>query len=264
MEQQAQALLKALIDAAVSAFGRTLTGVYLHGSLAMGGFRWAVSDVDLLVVTAGTPALDQKERYVRRLLDLAEAAPPKGLEISVLTESAARSAQHPMAYALHFSNRYREACRRAPRAFCQRMTGTDRDLAAHVAVLRQRGRTLWGIPAGELFAPVPVDAYWDSICSDVTESAEEPQMDSVYLVLNLCRVLAYRRTGRILSKEEGGLWGIQWLPPACRKLAAQALACYQGTDVAPEDWETLGQTAFVRAVLGELRQGPPVWLQEVL
>ena len=48
-------LLKALVEAAKGAFGANLTGVYLHGSLAMGCFNPKKSDIDLLVVVETMP-----------------------------------------------------------------------------------------------------------------------------------------------------------------------------------------------------------------
>ncbi len=51
-------------------FRENLTGVYLHGSLAMGCFdpRW--SDLDLLLVTQTPPADGEKLEFLRRLLEL--------------------------------------------------------------------------------------------------------------------------------------------------------------------------------------------------
>ena len=48
------------------------------------------------------------------------------------------------------------------------------------------------------------------------------------MILNLCRVLAYKKEGLILSKQEGGEWGIKNLShPEYQKMISAALKEYQ-------------------------------------
>ncbi len=47
-----------------------------------------------------------------------------------------------------------------------------------------------------------------------------------YIILNLCRVLAYKKEELILSKQEGGKWGICNIPEKYRALIVQALDEY--------------------------------------
>ena len=106
------------------------------------------------------------------------------------------------------------------------MNGTDKDLAAHFTILRERGRRLYGPPVREVFAEVPGSAYMDSIWEDVREAPEHIAEDTMYLALNLARVMAYAEEGLILSKEEGGRWAAARLPAAFQPLIADALAEY--------------------------------------
>ena len=46
-------------------------------------------------------------------------------------------------------------------------------------------------------------------------------------MLNLCRVLAYRREKQVLSKEQGGRWGLRNLPAAYSPVIAAALEQYR-------------------------------------
>lgn len=52
---ETERLLEKFTEAAREAFDPALTGVHLHGSLAMGCFCPGASDVDLIVVTAAPP-----------------------------------------------------------------------------------------------------------------------------------------------------------------------------------------------------------------
>lgn len=64
--------------------GETLIGIYLHGSLALGCFNWAKSDIDYLTVVETEPTLAQKEALIAALLALDAICPEKGIEMSVV------------------------------------------------------------------------------------------------------------------------------------------------------------------------------------
>ena len=70
------------------------------------------------------------------------------------------------------------------------------------------------------------EVYYDSIKFDIENAVEEIAENPVYLTLNLCRVLAYRQEGLILSKREGGRWGLAHLPEKYSELIQRALDEY--------------------------------------
>jgi len=43
-------LLKQIADKYQSILGKNMTGIYVHGSIALGCFNWERSDIDFLVV----------------------------------------------------------------------------------------------------------------------------------------------------------------------------------------------------------------------
>ena len=106
------------------------------------------------------------------------------------------------------------------------MHGSDADLAAHFSVIRHIGIRLFGLPIEQVFMPVPQEAYWDSIMLDIQNAREEILCAPVYTVLNLCRALAYRRDGSILSKAQGAAWGIAHLPPEYHPVIRAAAVQY--------------------------------------
>lgn len=107
------------------------------------------------------------------------------------------------------------------------MNGTDKDLAAHFTVIKSTGYTLIGKQISEVFGYIPSNDYLDSIKADVDNAIEDVNENPVYTILNLCRVLAYKNNGLILSKEEGGLWGIENLPKQYIILLSNALKNYK-------------------------------------
>ena len=228
------ALLKALICAAKAAFGANLTGIYLHGSLAMGCFNPKKSDIDLLVVVENLPSEESRLAFLSALLMLEQNAPAKGIELSVLEKRACKPFRHPCPYVFHFSPIHLPAIQADPAAYVRSMMGTDRDLAAHCMVLHQYGKALYGPPVPEVFGPVAEADYRDSICFDVITALEEIDWEPVSVILNLCRTLAFFRQGLCLSKAQGGQWALEHLPKMYHSPIREALACYDaGQDMTP-------------------------------
>ena len=201
MDASLDNILRRIRQICVDMFAENLVGVYLHGSVAFGCFCWDQSDIDWIVVTEKPPTPEEKENFIRALLALYPACPPKGLEMSLVLAAYCRQFVYPTPFELHFSNAHRQAYLADLRGYCRRMQGTDPDLAAHFTVIRDCGIALYGPPVKELFGPVPGMACLDSIWRDVQNAPDEILQQPVYLLLNLCRVLAYCREGAVLSKR---------------------------------------------------------------
>ena len=224
----AHALLKRICDAYRAILGDKLTGVYLHGSLAFGCFTWATGDIDFLVVAESPLTQAEKETLVRVLLDMSADAPPKGFEMSVVLRRDCDPVVHPVPFELHFSNAHKARAEADLSAYCRDMHGVDPDLAAHFTVTRAVGQAVYGPPVTEVFGEVPRSAYVDSILCDVENAETDIAENPVYITLNLCRVLAYLQDGLVLSKAQGGRWGLTHLPAADHHLLQGALAAYAG------------------------------------
>lgn len=223
-------LLARIREAYCTILGKKLIGMYVHGSIAFGCFTWATGDIDFLAVVDAPLTQTEKEGLIRALLDMTPDAPPKGLEMSVVLRKDCDPVVHPVPFELHFSNAHKARADEDLSAYCQDMHGVDPDLAAHFTVVRAVGQTLCGPPVDAIFGETPRSAYVASILSDV-ESAEADIADNpVYVTLNLCRVLAYLSDGLVLSKQQGGQWGLTHLPEAYHPLLRSALAAYAGAE----------------------------------
>ena len=206
--------------------GDTLTGIYIHGSLAFGCFRWECSDIDFLVVVETEPTLKQKEALIQTLLDLNSQAPVKGFEMSVVLKEDCQQFRHPLPYCLHYSNAHLKKAETDLTAYCTCMQGLDPDLAAHITVTRATGQVLYGPAIDEVFAPVPASDYLNSIWCDIENAEEDIFENPVYVILNLCRVLAFALDGLVLSKEQGGTWGQTHLPENLKSVVRRAQKKY--------------------------------------
>ena len=224
-------LLEKFVSCSKEIFGYNLTGIYLHGSAVMGCFNPEKSDLDLIVVVKDEIPEDEKRRFMDMVVELNKQAPAKGLELSVVKESVCNPFVYPTPFELHFSVAHLNWYQSNPQDYIEKMKGTDRDLAAHFTIICHRGQVLYGKEIFEVFAPVSKKDYLDSIWGDIENAPEEIAENPMYLTLNLCRVLAYKKEGLIVSKQEGGEWGLKNVDrPEFRALIEAALKEYQSKE----------------------------------
>lgn len=220
-----------------------LTGVYLHGSLALGCFNPERSDLDLLVITGQPMSVETKRSLIEALLRLSRQPAP--IEISFLSQQQLIPWRCPTPYDLHYSEDWRsrfehELATDAWRAWNDKRQ-EDIDLAAHITVTRARGICLLGQPIAATLPPVPARDYIAAIWGDFLVARSEALNNPPYFVLNACRVAAYLLEGRICSKEEGGVWALSIVPEIFRHLILQALDVYRGAEQRAFDAATLDQ-----------------------
>ena len=212
--------------------GENLVGVYLHGSAVMGCFQPKKSDLDFIVVVKEAIPDDVKKAFMEMVVALNAEGPAKGIEMSIVRREVCDPFIYPTPFELHFSVGCLDWYLEDPEGFIQKMNGTDKDLAAHFTVIRSRGKCLSGTPIEEVFGEVPRETYVDSIWYDVGGAEDEIAENTMYLMLNLARVLAYLKETQVLSKKEGGEWGLQNLPVKYHGLLREALREYQGEEPA--------------------------------
>ena len=204
-----------------------LVGCYLHGSLAMGCFNPAHSDLDLLIVTTQSLSVEIKQEIIAYLLQNSLAPCP--IEISFVVESAIHPFRHPLPYDLHYSEawriRYQTAL--ADGSWIQwNEQYYDTDLSTHITVILARGITLYGKAAQETLPIVPASAYARAIVGDFDDAYERRASMPIYFILNACRVSAYLCEEAIFSKAEGAEWALQVVPAHFHSIIIQALEDY--------------------------------------
>ncbi len=215
------------VEGCAPIIGSNLVGIYLHGSLAMGCFNPARSDLDLLVVSEALLTAVDRRQLVERLLSM--SGQPIPIEISFLARSQLHPWQHPTPFDLHFSEDWRDKMQQQIEhgSWQNWQPSVDGDLAGHVTVTRARGICLVGTAIADVFPQVPHRDYLDSILRDVVPSLDTIEENPVYVILNTCRTLAYLQQGKIYSKDEGGIWGLSHLDGAIQPVIEQALFQYR-------------------------------------
>jgi streptomycin 3"-adenylyltransferase len=237
--ETANQFLSAFVRSFHETLGEKLTGVYLHGSLAMGCFNPISSDIDILVVVRDKLSVEEKKDIGQMLLKLSEMTPAKGLEMSVISLGSLRNFQHPSPYELHFSESNKADFTRGCVDFTKAVF--DPDLAAHIVITKARGICLYGESIEEVFPDIPHGFYLDSIAGDadwcytnILKGADSGEgRVPTYAVLNFCRVLAFIEQRLITSKVEGGQWGVEHLPQEYTSVIRAALQEYTTSGAVP-------------------------------
>lgn len=252
MIEEYKDLLERFVSRSKEILGNNLTGIYLHGSAVMGCFQPGKSDIDLLVVVKEEIPDEAKRQFMDMVVELNKQAPAKGLELSIVKENVCNPFIYPTPFELHFSVAHLSWYQSNSQDYIEKMKGTDKDLAAHFTIVYHRGQVLYGKKISEVFATVPKENYLDSIWNDIENAVEEIAENPMYLTLNLCRVLAYKRDGLITSKQEGGEWGLKHIVrPEFLDLIKAALQEYQGNEAMV--FEAVAKE-FAEYMLGEIKE----------
>lgn len=174
-----------------SILDENLIGLYLHGSLAMGGFSPENSDIDLLGVTKVSLANEDTLKLTE--LFLKHSNHPFPIEISFLNRQQLIKWEHPSKFDFHFSEFWRNYFESQTRTEVDLndLDMKDEDIAAHITIINDRGICLFGNPIVEVFPQIPRKHYISSILGDFQSCLQNIEQDPVYCTLNLLRVYRY-------------------------------------------------------------------------
>lgn len=201
-------ILETLTQSFQAILKTNLVGIYVHGSLCLGGFNFNTSDIDLLVVVKQPPTLLEKTAIIETILKHIKDYPKKGLEMSVVLLKDVKEPTFPIPFELHYSPYHHQNALNNPLIFAKQMHGTDEDLAVHFTITKAKGITLYGPNPQSLFAPIPKSIYLASIIQDLQDGQIAIYTNPSYHILNLCRTLAYLQDDMIISKDDGGKWAM--------------------------------------------------------
>ena len=216
-----------------------LTGIYLHGSMAMGCFHPEHSDIDILVVVKSKQSRDTYKRIAAGLIRFEEELHlTKGIELSVVLKKYTDEFVYPTPFEFHYSLAHKEKYKADPDYLCGGYEDTD--LAAHFVVIYHRGIVLYGKSIRDVFTAIDKSYFIASIQSDVKDVTEGITENPVYYVLNLCRALFFLKEEIVSSKKEGGEWAAEVVPMKYADVIHDCLAAYQGkVDTIKQDDEIL-------------------------
>ena len=239
----------ALTEELERASGGLMLAAYLHGSAALGGWLPG-SDVDMLFIASDDISAAALGLVAGSLADSHRACPGRGLECSVVSQSAAAAARPPWPFLLHVTTGPTEpGGRRIVFGHSHHAADShgDTDLLMHYAVCRAAGWPVSGPPPHRLIGPVSRKQIFSYLAGELSWGLKHAP--EAYAVLNTCRALIYLADGELVSKVAGGEAALRrGLGPA--GLIRRALAQQQGR--AAEQKPGQDAAAFVLATAAAL------------
>ncbi|MCC6455577.1 MAG: DUF4111 domain-containing protein [Caldilineaceae bacterium] len=201
-------ILDSLLSRLQQILGEKFTGLYLYGSLIMGDFDLAISDIDLLAVTSS--ALDDTELGDLHAMHQELAAEnPKWdgrIEVAYLSLEALRT------YRSHAST---IAAISPGEPFHTKEAG--KDWLVNWYIVREKGVTLFGPSPKTILDPIAKEEFVDIVRENAKAWAQrldefQTRGSQAYAILTLCRALYTSTHGEQLSKKQAALWAAQEFP----------------------------------------------------
>lgn len=239
--QEIKSFLPPIISHIHSILNDNLVGIYLHGSLAMDSFRLGLSDIDLISVVKEHLSSEQKSRIIGYLNKTREKEKP--VELSVFLEEVLQDLRYPIDVELRYDY---------PDNIFE--NEPDKEVLAHLYETKERGFRIWGRPISEVFQKIPAKYYLLSIVDDLKYTRKYLLENPTYWALNACRIMAFIKEKKELSKLEGGQWGIKNLPQKYHNLIKQAMSCYQtGVNKYQISWNKEELEDFANCIISEIK-----------
>lgn len=214
-------LLAALFGGVRDALADNFVGLYLGGSLALGGFDPATSDVDIVIVTE-RPVSDAE---FAALAMLHTRIPPRGnafgriYEVSYVDRAALQ--------------RFADGERRHPTVGADwpfTRAGHPENFIIERWIVREHGITVYGPEPETLIDPITPDELraavvalfrtWRAEWSENPPELFATRHYQAFAVETVCRAHFTFRTGGISTKTEAAQWALRELPEPWRSLVA--------------------------------------------
>jgi predicted nucleotidyltransferase len=223
--------LAALVARTQTALGSKLSGIYLYGSHAACAGLGIRSDIDVFVIIRDPTTQPERHTLARVLDRTALPVPAAGLELAVMTEATARDPKPPLRFDWAFETGW-------DRASVVHDGYVYEELVLDLAVARSQARTLFGLPAAEMFGEVSRDRILAMLVPSLAWHMPvigDPHHDpgGQNAVLNAGRAILFAETGQLAAKTAGGRRLIQ--DAEWRDLAQGALDLRSGQRTAPLD-----------------------------
>ena len=216
-------LLQLLLTKVQAVLREKLVGFYLYGSLSLGDFDPAASDIDFLVVTTE----ELSGELLDHLRDMHASIASSGLRYANRLEGFYIPSTPLRRYDPHNA---RHPTIGVDWEFHVGQHGSNWVIERYI--VREHGVVLWGPSPRTLIDPIPPNELRKAVCEQLRDfwypqlvgpEWLRPRDYQSFAVLTLCRALYTLSQGTVASKPAAAAWTQQALDPQWRPIIQQAL-----------------------------------------
>lgn len=242
--------IRNVTDTWLKCIGKSVIGIYLHGSIVLNCFVEGVSDIDILIVCDRRISRDERLLLSKNLIKIDCTKSP--LEMSAIALNDLNPWKYPTPCQFHYSDYWTEHYKNLlngsiKESFIVDDDFCDPDIASYIHLINQSGICIYGRPIKDIFPAIPEKDFWSSISNDIAEYDFHTYNPRYFAsnILILGRILSYKKEKRILSKYEGGLWTLDYVPERFRYIITNAIKEWyseeKGLEYKKEDLDELRQ-----------------------
>ena len=218
-------------------YGQDLLGVYLFGSLIVGGLQ-RYSDIDMFVVVDRPTVYEERTKLVADLLKISgiyqrSSKPP--IEMTVVVKSEINPWHYPPKFDFQYGDWLRPTFESG-----QVDPGTDKkmpDLALLITQVLLANKILYGLSPDKLLGKVPYSDFLAATKNALSNLALDLHNDTRNALLTYARIWRTVETDTLCSKTDAAFWVINRLPEIYKPVMKHAYATCIGDE--NEHWNDL-------------------------
>ncbi len=215
--------------------GEDLLGLYVYGSLLMGGLQ-KFSDIDLFAISNRETTLEEKEQFEKALLKISGiygvSKDLKPIELTIVTKANVKPWHYPPKFDFLYGDWLRadfEVGTIEPWP-----TKVHPNLALVITQLLLSNKIVYGSNPKNLLDPVPYKDFIHATTSEIDSLLNDIDWDTRNVLLTLARIWSTVETDSIRSKADAASWAIEKLPEAYSPVLMRAKAILLGQQ--EENW----------------------------
>jgi len=205
-----------------------LVGLYLHGSIVLNAFDENSSDLDIVGVTYRDLTLEEKIKLGSLLFSLNKK--PCRLDIPFFILTDINPLKHRLKEHFYFADYWALQYEKISLGADNTEEILDSvfsggESISDFAVIKQCGICLFGKPINQVFPDISSELFLDAVSFGIDDFYIESDDDSQssFLVLQLCRILSFKETNKVLSKQDAADWALVHLPNQYHSIIKRAL-----------------------------------------
>lgn len=231
IQQQIEACLTLLKNV----LGEDLLGVYLYGSLLMGGLQ-KFSDIDLFAISKRETMTEEKEQLEKALLKIsgiyAVSKDRKPIELTVVVNSDISPWQYPPKFDFLYGDWFRKAFEAGQiEPWPSKILP---NLALVITQLLLSNKTLFGPNPHQLLPRVPYEDFFNATTLEIANLMRDLESDTRNVLLTLARIWCTLETNTIQSKSNAATYAIERLPKEYKLVVDNARLILHGDK--EENW----------------------------